>query len=153
MSAAIKLSPSKPRRIVLNSLVDHPPVSGVPVAGATILSVSIVQQSKLTSRIQSVNVNAEIDCTLADSLLDLVNDSLCSNGVNFSSFYDFESAIAIVFVVTGTREGGSDTGMDIAVVCEQPFLSRMPKVGTMVNGGLLGGCASKNLWLPGVPVS
>ena len=34
ISAATKLIPSSPLIIVLNSLVDHPPVSGVPVAGA-----------------------------------------------------------------------------------------------------------------------
>ena len=36
ISAATKLIPSKPRMIVLSSLVDHPPVSGVPVAGASV---------------------------------------------------------------------------------------------------------------------
>ena len=35
MSAAIKLTPSRPRRTVRSSRVDQPPVSGVPVAGAT----------------------------------------------------------------------------------------------------------------------
>lgn len=34
ISAAIRFSSSKPLRMVLSSLVDHPPVSGVPVAGA-----------------------------------------------------------------------------------------------------------------------
>lgn len=36
ISAATKLTPSRPRMIVRSSRVDHPPVSGVPVAGATI---------------------------------------------------------------------------------------------------------------------
>lgn len=35
MSAATKLMPSRPRRMVRSSRVDQPPVSGVPVAGAT----------------------------------------------------------------------------------------------------------------------
>lgn len=33
-SAEMIFSPSKPLKIVRNSRVDHPPVSGVPVAGA-----------------------------------------------------------------------------------------------------------------------
>lgn len=36
ISAAIKLMPSRPRMMVRSSRVDQPPVSGVPVAGATI---------------------------------------------------------------------------------------------------------------------
>lgn len=36
ISAATKLMPSRPLMMVLNSLVDQPPVSGVPVAGATV---------------------------------------------------------------------------------------------------------------------
>lgn len=36
ISAAIRLIPSSPRMIVRSSRVVHPPVSGVPVAGATI---------------------------------------------------------------------------------------------------------------------
>lgn len=35
MSAAMRLMPSRPRRMVRSSRVDQPPVSGVPVAGAT----------------------------------------------------------------------------------------------------------------------
>lgn len=35
MSAAMMLSPSRPLRMVRSSRVDQPPVSGVPVAGAT----------------------------------------------------------------------------------------------------------------------
>lgn len=35
MSQAMKLMPSRPRMMVLSSRVDQPPVSGVPVAGAT----------------------------------------------------------------------------------------------------------------------
>ena len=35
MSAATKLMPSSPRMMVRSSRVDQPPVSGVPVAGAT----------------------------------------------------------------------------------------------------------------------
>ena len=36
MSAAMKFMPSRPRRMVRSSRVDQPPVSGVPVAGATV---------------------------------------------------------------------------------------------------------------------
>lgn len=36
MSAPIKFNPSRPRIIVRSSRVDQPPVSGVPVAGATV---------------------------------------------------------------------------------------------------------------------
>lgn len=36
ISAAMMLMPSRPRRMVRSSRVDQPPVSGVPVAGATI---------------------------------------------------------------------------------------------------------------------
>lgn len=40
MSAPIKFNPSRPRMIVRSSRVDQPPVSGVPVAGATVIVVS-----------------------------------------------------------------------------------------------------------------
>jgi hypothetical protein len=36
ISAPMKLTPSRPRRMVRSSRVDQPPVSGVPVAGATV---------------------------------------------------------------------------------------------------------------------
>lgn len=39
ISAPIKLRPSRPRMIVRSSRVDQPPVSGVPVAGATVFRV------------------------------------------------------------------------------------------------------------------
>jgi len=45
MSAAMKLMPSSPRRMVRSSRVDQPPVSGVPVAGATVV-VSVQLQKR-----------------------------------------------------------------------------------------------------------
>lgn len=44
ISQAMMLIPSRPRRIVRSSRVDHPPVSGVPVAGATIHSLATETQ-------------------------------------------------------------------------------------------------------------
>ena len=42
ISAETIFRPSRPRRIVLNSRVDHPPVSGVPVAGAKAGSIESI---------------------------------------------------------------------------------------------------------------
>lgn len=90
MSAAIKLMPSNPRRIVRSSRVDHPPVSGVPVAGATGTTDCVSDGSvfltlrpqgrregkrKLTGRIQSVDVERQVHWVLgADAVADLLDN-------------------------------------------------------------------------------
>ena len=102
ISAPMKLTPSNPRRMVRNSRVDQPPVSGVPVAGATVLHLLIPtflycqyeddylscpflgltqwmndqDWCKLTGRVESINVNWEIYwIDGANSLTDFFDDA------------------------------------------------------------------------------
>lgn len=64
-SAPTKFSPSRPLRIVRSSRVDHPPVSGVPVAGATTHS----QYSYTTSTLLSDLTNSQAGSRVSISKL------------------------------------------------------------------------------------
>lgn len=163
ISAATKLIPSRPRRIVRSSRVDQPPVSGVPVAGATNhhIIISLERQKSIgekgwgkrrhTRRVQSINVNAEVDRVLGpDAVADLLDDACRADGVNLARFGDLEAAVAVVFVVAEAGEGGADAGVDVAVVGEQALFVGVVEVGAVVDGCLLGGCAAEDFGAPGV---
>lgn len=87
MSAETMWRPSKPLKIVRNSRVDHPPVSGVPVAGAKagsiesicVLSYEIASR-KLPARIihliRTTHIDGEINGLVADDLADLLDDPI-----------------------------------------------------------------------------
>jgi len=56
-----------------------------------------------TSWIKSIDINAEVYGLLRSySFLDLVNNAVYANRVNFPSFNDLETAIPVVLVVTWT---------------------------------------------------
>lgn len=83
ISAPIRFRPSRPRTIVRSSRVAQPPVSGVPVPGASKSHLVVAQkvwdsqEKKLTRRIQSVNVNRQIDGVLdADFLSGFLDNAL-----------------------------------------------------------------------------
>lgn len=87
MSAAMRLMPSRPRRMVRSSRVDQPPVSGVPVAGATIfparqcLRVPLARDKdevRLTSRIQSIDVDTQVHGVLGPDPLSYNMSVTCS---------------------------------------------------------------------------
>jgi hypothetical protein len=120
ISAAIKLSPSRPRMIVLSSRVDQPPVSGVPVAGATVEVNAILQtrsRKTPTRRVQSVDVNTQIyRLSGSNAVPDLLDDSVSANGVDFSCFNNLETAVSVILVVGWAAQCGSDASMNVAVV-------------------------------------
>jgi hypothetical protein len=103
----------------------------------------------LTRRIESIDVDAEIDWFLGTySVSDLLDDTVGPNLVNLACLNNFEAAISIVLVVTWARERCADTCVDVGVIGEQTLLGSMVEVCAVINAGLLRGCASKNLWLP-----
>lgn len=105
----------------------------------------------LTRWIQSININTQIDRFLrADPLLDLPNDAVHANGVDLTCLDNFETAIAVILIVTWTGQRGTDTDMDVAVVCQQAVLRRMIKVCAMVDACLLARCTAEDLWAPSV---
>ena len=143
-----------------SSRVDQPPVSGVPVAGATVNIILAHGQPdltgggggfSLTGRIQGIDINTQIHRAFrAYSVAYLFNDTFCADGVYFACFHDFKAAVAVVFVVGGAREGGADAGVDVGVVCEETLRVGVVEVGSVVDGGLVGGGAAEDFGAPGV---
>lgn len=75
-----------------------------------------------TSRIQGVNVNAEIyRLARTNPVFYLLNNPGRPDRVNLASLDNFEAAITIIFIVAEARQGGPDASMDIGVICEQAF--------------------------------
>lgn len=147
MSAPIKLSPSRPLKIVRNSRVDHPPVSGVPVAGATESQTSALpthlcvrKNTVLTSRVQRVDVQAKIDRVLgADAVADLLDDPVGADRVDLARLDNLKAAVAVVLVVRRPAQRCADAGVDVGVVLEQALLRSMVEVRAVVDGRDLGG--------------
>jgi len=139
--------------MVLSSRVDQPPVSGVPVAGATeyLLAIVILVDAfvLLTCGIKRINVQRQVYWPgSSNTVPDLLDNSLHSNCVDFTRFNDFKSAVPIVLVVARSAECGSDTSVDVGIISKQTFLGCVVKVCAMVDAGYLAGRTSKNLWLP-----
>ena len=106
ISAAMKLMPSSPRMMVRSSRVDQPPVSGVPVAGATDAwldhdsNAMWRAEDVLTSRIQGIDIDAQVDrFGHANSIPDLLDDTSHTDRVDFSCFYNLEAAIPVDIIV------------------------------------------------------
>jgi hypothetical protein len=166
ISAAIKLIPSNPLRMVLNSLVDHPPVSGVPVAGATIscqphpISTPLLsrprqtqekkpKKRKLTSRIQSINIQTQINRILRPHpLLYPVNNPLGPNDINFTGLDNLKPAIPIILIVARPAKRGANARVDIGVVAEEAFLRGVVEVRAVVDGGYFGGGTAEDFGPP-----
>lgn len=90
--------------MVRSSRVDQPPVSGVPVAGATTNlvsnSISATDVSEFTSRIQSININTQIHRLLSpDPIPDFLDNAICANFVDLPSLNNLESTVAIILIV------------------------------------------------------
>ena len=148
ISAATKLIPSRPRRMVRSSRVDQPPVSGVPVAGATLWGVSCCWERirrggeerrggkrRRTGRIQRVNIDTQVHRLLrADSVPDLLDNPHHADGVDFPRFGDLKPTVAVVFVVARTGKCGADAGVDVGVVGEETLFVSMIEVGAVVDG-------------------
>ncbi len=86
ISAETMWRPSKPLRMVRNSRVDQPPVSGVPVAGANAGSIeSICKYYDIAPRkppdsscllTRTTHIDGEINGLVADSLTDFLDDAI-----------------------------------------------------------------------------
>jgi hypothetical protein len=165
MSAAIRFRLSRPRMIVRSSRVDQPPVSGVPVAGATGRFVSGQNKLKLeqdrgcgregrTSRIECVDVKRQVDRVLGtDSLDDLLDDTIRADLVDLTRLDDLESAVPVVLIVAGAAERRADASVDVGVVAQQALLRGVVEVGAVVDAGHLGRGAAEHLRAPGVEMA
>lgn len=108
----------------------------------------------LTSRVKGVNVDAEVDGLLGtDPVLDLLDDAVSANLVDFTCLDDLETAVAVVFVVGRPGKSRTDSSMDVGVVAKKTFLSSVEEVGAVVDGGLVTGRATEYLRLPGVEMA
>lgn len=128
---------------MLQSSDNGPQLSGRP--SASLGSTS----SRCKGGIQSVNVNGQIDRVRgADALEDSLDNSVSANGVNVSGLDNLKATVAVVVIVTGSAEGGSDTSVDVGVVGEQTFHGGVVEVGAVVDAGDVGGRTTKDLGFP-----
>ncbi len=145
-------------------LVDQPPVSGVPVAGATVARKKRISSNSgdiasclfgaLTSRVQGIDVQREIHGLLSSNALsDLLDDTVGADCVDLTCLDDLKSAVAIVLVITRPAESGADAGVDVRVVSEQAFLRGVVEVGSMVYTCHLRRRAAEDLGAPCLGVS
>lgn len=103
----------------------------------------------LTCRVESVDVDGQVHgLGSADALVDLLDDAFHSDRVDLACFHDFKAAVSVVFVVAGSAQSCADTGVDVAVVCEQAFLRGVEEVRSVVDAGDLAGGAAEDLRLP-----
>lgn len=155
--------------MVRSSRVDQPPVSGVPVAGATLVLLAAVRgvgyrrqeckglregrkgEEERTSWVQRVNINTQIHGVLSpNSIPDLLDDPRHADGVNLSCLGDLESAVPVVLVVAETGERGADAGVDVGVVGEETLFVGVVEVGAVVDGRLLGRGTTEDFGPPSV---
>lgn len=109
------------------------------------------ETQRLTGRIQSVNVDAEIDGFAGtDPISDFLDNASCSNRVDLTCLDDLESAVAVVVVITEAGQGGANTRMNIGVVGQQAFSMRVEEIGAVVDGGLLAWGATEDLGPPSI---
>ena len=160
ISAATKLMPSSPRMIVRSSRVLQPPVSGVPVAGATRRGCKSgnafeeIQEEawrELTCRIQGINVDGKIHRLFCSHPIpDFLDNSLRTNHINFPCLHNLKSAIAVMIIVAHPTQRRANTRMDVAIVGQQSLLVCMVKICTVVDGSLFARCAAEDFWAPGI---
>lgn len=67
--------------------------------------------------------------TLTNAIVDLLDNTSSTNGVDLSGLDNFEPDIAIVLIVRHARERGSDACMDVRVVLQQALHGSMVEVG------------------------
>lgn len=149
--------------MVRSSRVDQPPVSGVPVAGATTFALvstlyapypSTGQKGPPTRRIKSVNVEGQVHGILGtDTVQDFLDDAVGANLVDLASFNNFEPAVPVILIVARPTQGGADAGVDVGVVAQQAFLGSMVEVRPVVDASHLGWRAAKDFRSPRVKVA
>lgn len=104
------------------------------------MAVGFNRSGWLTSRVESVDVDAEVDGILgADSVLDPLDDTVSTDLVDLTGLDDLEAAVAVVLVVRRPGQGCADSSMYVGVVGKEAFLRSVEEVGSVVDGGLLTG--------------
>jgi hypothetical protein len=104
---------------------------------------------ELTSRIQGIDIDAQVDGVLQPNPLpDLLDDSISADLVNLPRLDDLETAVAVVLVVRRAGKGGADTGVDVGVVFEEAFLRGVEEIGAVVDAGLFGGRTAEYFGAP-----
>jgi hypothetical protein len=92
------------------------------------------------SRIQSIDINTDINWVLqSNTILDFLDDSLGTNGINLSGLNNLETAVSVVLIITGTTQCCADTSVDVAMISEKSFLRCVPEVSSVVDCCLLAG--------------
>jgi hypothetical protein len=134
--------PSSPRMIVRSSRVVQPPVSGVPVAGATAIHVRCFRECvaviRLTGRVKGVNVDTQVHgLSGTNPISNFLYYPVRADFVNFSSLDNLEATVAIVLVVRGAGQRRADAGVYVGVIGEETFLRCVEEVGAVVDAGLL----------------
>lgn len=67
---------------------------------------------------------------LTNAIVDLLDDTGSTNGVDLSGLDDLESDIAIVLIVGHARERSPDACMDVCVILQETLHGRMVEVGS-----------------------
>lgn len=105
------------------------------------------------SRVQRIDINGEIDWILmSDTIMDLLDDSLRTNGINLTSLRDLEATVPIVLIIGKTGKSGADSSVHVRIIAKQTFLMRMEEVRAVVDRSLLTGCSTEDFGFPGVQV-
>ena len=163
MSAATKLTPSSPRMIVRSSRVVQPPVSGVPVAGATVGICQFGGEVKVggegrggrgrTCWVQGVDVDAQIHWFLrADSISDLLDDPTRPDRIDFPRLHNLEPAVSIIVVVAQPAQRRADPRVYVRIVRQQSLSVRVVEICAVVYRGLKRRGSAEDFGLPGVEV-
>lgn len=91
--------------MVRSSRVVQPPVSGVPVAGATnkmnqSCQAFYMKFVDLTGRIKGVDINTKVNrLSSADTVLDLFDDPVSTNFVNFPGLDNLKTTVTVILIV------------------------------------------------------
>lgn len=83
--------------------------------------------------------------------MDLLDDSLSADGVDLAGLDNLETAVSVVVVVGQSRQRRADAGVDVGVIAHKTLLCGVVEVGTVVDGGDLGGGTTEDLGAPSVP--
>lgn len=147
--------------IVRISRVDHPPVSGVPVAGAkagSMVSMSIERYTgeflprRKTSELPGKYSGHLLPARLTNAVVDLLDDARGADCVNLPGFYNLESDITIVVVVGQSTQRRTDTRVDVGVVLQETLHRGVVEVCSVVYAGDFARGAAEDLGLPCVEV-
>ncbi|KAH9864871.1 hypothetical protein IAQ61_008816 [Plenodomus lingam] len=104
------------------------------------------------SWVKGINVDTQVYGLVgADSVLDLLDDTIGTDLVDLSSLNNLKTTVTIVFIVRWSRQRRADAGMDIGVIGQEAFLCSVVEVGAVVDCGLVTRSATKDLGFPCVP--